>query len=120
MSYKGGDRSEFGIIDAFDREKDYAKTYEPEKYGCIAVCEEALNDWYPLLAEMRTYFGAYSRPAFNIARYAVTLIPPSSLDLLIDIIKSSTKEAFMEDSLEIARLLEQAKLENKYVILYDA
>jgi hypothetical protein len=120
MSYKGGDRSAFGIVDAFDREKDYAKTYEPEKYGCIAVCEEALNDWYTFLKEMPTYYGGYSCPGFNIARYAVTLIPPSSLDLLIKTIKSSTKDEFREDSLEIVELLQQARLKDKYVILYDA
>jgi hypothetical protein len=119
MGYKGGDRSEFGIIDELDCEKDYGLTYEPEKYGCNVICEEALNDWYPLLKDMPTYYGSYSHPAFNIARYAVTLIPPLSLDLLIDTIKTSTKDKYKEDSLEIIELLEKAKTNNKHVILYD-
>jgi hypothetical protein len=119
MGYTGGDRSEFGIIDIFDSMKDYTNIYEPKKYDCIAICEEALNDWYPLLQKMPTYHGRYSCPAFNIARYAVTLIPPTSLDLLINAIKSSTKAEFREDSLEIVDLLEKAKMKNRYVILYD-
>jgi hypothetical protein len=90
-------------------EQNYGLTYEPEKYGCTAICEEALNEWYPLLKEMPTYHCRYSRPAFNIARYAVTIIPPSSLDLLIYTIKTSTKDEFKEDSLEIIDLLENAK-----------
>jgi hypothetical protein len=120
MGYNGGDRSEFGIVDEMDCEKNYEATYEPQRYGCIAICEEALGDWYPLLNEMPTYHGSTSRPALNIARYAVTLIPPSSLALLIDTIKTSTKDEFMEDALEIVELMEKAKASDQYVILYDA
>ena len=44
MSYKGGDRAEFGIIDDFDINKDYGDSYEPQRYRCIAICDDALND----------------------------------------------------------------------------
>jgi hypothetical protein len=118
MGYKGGDRSEFGIIDNLDYEKDYSKTYQPEKYGCIAVCSDALSDWYPLLTDMPSFYHTYSRPEFNFALYGVTLIPPSSLDLLTDVMKSKTRDEFMADTLDIIELLEKAKSEDKFVIIY--
>jgi hypothetical protein len=119
MGYKGGDRSEFGIIDNLDYEKDYAKAYEPDKYGCIAICSDAVSDWYSFLTDMPSFYHKYSRPEFGIARYGVTLIPPSSLDLLTDVMKSKTRNEFKPDALEIIKLLEKAKSEDKFVILYD-
>jgi len=43
-------------------------------------------------------------------------MPP--LSLLIDIIRTETKEAFKEDASDIIVLLEEAKRKNKFVIHY--
>lgn len=82
MSYQGGDRAEFGIIDDFDPQKDYDDSYEPERYHCIAICDDALNDWWDDIQDMRTYFHCYNRPETALARWGVTLIPPESLGQL--------------------------------------
>lgn len=116
MSYKGGDRAEFGIIDDFDINKDYGDSYEPQRYRCIAICDDALNDWWERLTEMKSYFHCLNRPSKALARWGITIIPPESLSLLIDIIKTETKIEFQEDASEIVLLLEEAKRKNKFVI----
>ena len=35
MSYQGGDRAEFGIIDDFDPQKDYGDSYDLERYDWL-------------------------------------------------------------------------------------
>jgi hypothetical protein len=67
MSYKGGYRSEFGIIDNFDYEKDYGKTYQPKKYGCIAVCAEALDDSGLFFKDIEGMFTVCSQIRWKIA-----------------------------------------------------
>lgn len=51
MSYKGGNRVEFGIIDDFDINKDYGDSYDPQRHHCVAICDDALNDWWERLTE---------------------------------------------------------------------
>ena len=119
MSYTGGDRAEFGIIETINPKNDYGSSYEPEKYSCVAICEEAINDWYDELADMKTYWHCMNRPNTNIARYGVTIIPPESLEQLIGAIRAKTKAKFAADALEVASLLETAAKLSKFVILYD-
>ncbi len=118
MSYKGGDRAEFGIIDDFNTNKDYGDSYEPERYHCVAICDDALDDWWERLTEMNSYFHCFSRPSKALARWGITIIPPESLSLLIDIIRTETRETFQEDASDIIVLLEEAKRKNKFVIHY--
>jgi hypothetical protein len=118
MSYKGGDRAEFGIIDNFDKDKYYPEKYEPDRYGCIAICDDALNDWFHPFSETNTYCQTYSRPWKGFDRYGVTLIPPESLSSLIEIMLTKTKSEFMNDALEIVNLLKEAKANEKFVIHY--
>lgn len=33
----------FGIIDGFDTKKDYGDSYEPKRYHCIVICDDALD-----------------------------------------------------------------------------
>ncbi|MEK8214656.1 MULTISPECIES: hypothetical protein [unclassified Paenibacillus] len=48
--------AEFGIIDDFEKDKDYAVCYEPMKYHCVAIDDDILNDWWSDLTLIRTYF----------------------------------------------------------------
>ena len=38
--------AEFGIIEEFDKDKDYSSEYEPQKYNCVAIDDDILNDWW--------------------------------------------------------------------------
>ena len=118
MSYKGGDRAEFGIIDKFDRCKDYGAEYKPDKYHCIAICDDALNDWWEHLADMDTYFHTYKRPKKGLARWGITLIPPSSIPRLRRVVDTYTESQYKSDASEIIALLDEAIKKNLYVIHY--
>ena len=110
--------AEFGIIDSIRQDEDYSK-YEPGKYGCIGINDERyIDDWWPQLCLLKTYFHRMNRPAFGLARYGVTLIPPSSLAQLQDIVLSDKR--LKEDSRLglLAELIGKAIEENKYMIHY--
>ncbi len=111
--------AEFGIIDNFDENKDYSQ-YEPEKYHCIAIQDDILDDWWARLTTMKSYFHSYNRPETALARWGVTLIPPESLDLLDDIIAWDTKpkdlKRYYEEISMLLTLIRKAKSENKFVI----
>ena len=112
--YQGGDRAEFGILEQVDPEKDYGGEYTPHAYGCIAVCDDSLEGWYPRCEQMETYFHTLRRPAHGFARYGVTLIPPRSLPLLLELARSAKGEG-AELLVETVR---RAMTEGKYVIHY--
>lgn len=71
-------KAEFGIIEKIDAKKDYSG-YDPETYRCIRISDDVyINDWWPALSVMKTYFHSLNRPAAGLARWGVTLIPPIS------------------------------------------
>ena len=123
-----GPYTEFGIIDCFDKNKDYvfsdSGTFEEriKRYHCIALPDMIINDWWYLLTYMDSYFGEYNRPKTALDRWGVTLIPPESLDLFSKIIKNCTSEKYLtlceKEIAEVLSLLEKAKRENKFIIHY--
>lgn len=110
--------AEFGIIDDFDKEKDYGEEYMPEKYKCVSIDDDILNNWWERLVTMKSYFHCYSRPETALARYGITLIPPESLDLFYDIVAEDTKEKYKEQVSSVLEVIRRAKNENKFVIHY--
>jgi hypothetical protein len=60
-----------------------------------------------------------SRPGTNLARFGVTLIPPESLEHMMNVIRTKTRDDFMPDALEVLSVMETARQQNKFVILYD-
>lgn len=109
--------AEFGIIDEFEKNKDYSK-YEPEKYNCISIDDDILNDWWSQLTSMKTYFHCYSRPSFALARWGITLIPPESLEYFYDIVSKDKRAQSLIELINLMNLLRRAMDENKYVIHY--
>lgn len=109
--------AQFGIIDDFKKDKDYS-SYEPEKYNCVAIDDDILNDWWDQLTLIKTYFHCYSRPSFALARWGVTLIPPESLEDFYNIVSKDTKSKSSAESIDLMILLRKAISENKYVIHY--
>lgn len=78
--------AQFGIIDVFEKDKDYSLDYEPQKYNCVAIEDDIINDWWNELTLIKTYFHCFSRPDFGLARWGVTLIPPESLEVFYSIV----------------------------------
>jgi hypothetical protein len=109
--------AEFGIIDEFQKNKDYSD-YEPEKYHCVAIDDDFINDWWNDLALIKTYFHRYSRPAFALARWGVTLIPTESLESFYNIVSTDKRSKSSKEFVDLMMLLRRAISENKYVIHY--
>lgn len=109
--------AEFGIIDQFDKDKDYSD-YEPEKYHCISIDDDLLNDWWNSLTQIRTYFHSYNRPDFALARWGVTLIPPESLEAFYNIVASDSRSKSLKELVDLMALIRKAISENKFVIHY--
>lgn len=110
--------AEFGIIDEFEIDKDYSSKYEPQKYNCVAINDDILDDWWEELFLIKTYFHSYSRPNFALARWGVTLIPPESLEAFYGIVLTDRRSKTSKELVDLMILLRKAISENKYVIHY--
>ncbi|MBU5312703.1 hypothetical protein KQI38_11715 [Tissierella carlieri] len=110
--------AEFGIIDKFEKDKDYSLEYESKKYSCIAIDDDILDDWWDELSLIKTYFHSYSRPNFALARWGVTIIPPESLEAFYKVISTDKRSKTSKELIDLTTLLQKAIYENKYVIHY--
>lgn len=105
-------KHEFGIMQINPTDKEVFNEYEPSKYNCIVVEDDFIE---PILIELQnvdTYWHTIQNKKNGLAYSGITLIPPSSIDMLINIL--SLKNIVEYDSL--IYLLSQAKKYNKYII----
>lgn len=109
--------AQFGIIDQFEKGKDYSD-YEPDKYDCVAIDDDFLNDWWEGLILIKTFFHNYNRPGFALARYGVTIIPPESLVPFYKIVSTDKRSKSSKELIDLITLLRKAIFENKYIIHY--
>jgi len=114
-----GPYAEFGIIDIIDKTIDYGY-YNPYGYNCISIPDDIIENWYPDISKMKSYFHSFSRPETGLARWGVTLIPPESLDFFHDIIQTKTsavyREKFSSELNALLGLVKKAKENEKYMI----
>ncbi|RSK26036.1 short-chain dehydrogenase [Bacillus sp. HMF5848] len=106
---------EFGIIDAFDRQTEYS-VYEPHQYNCISVDDDVINNLIPHLTIMKTYFHSINRPAYGLAHWGISIIPPESLPLFYDVITTSRLFKKSIELNELALKIAEARESNKYMI----
>lgn len=109
---------EFGILPEIDRKKDYGDSFEPEKYGCVAIDDDYLNDWWGELELLPSFLHCFDRPEQGLARYGVTLLPPASAGQLARIIEKDKRLQEGTDLVDLVLLLRQAEKEEKFVIHY--
>ena len=84
--------------------------YEPEKYDCIAVDDEYVQEEAEMLAGVSVYWHGLDRPESGLAYHGITLIPPESIEEVIEAVKdASGMERLME-------MLVVAKRKRKFVI----
>jgi len=108
----------FGIIDIFDKTRDYGDEYNPRKYNCVSIDDDIINDWWERLMTMKSYFHCYNRPKIALARWGVTLIPPESFDLFYDIVENDTPRKYINQVQCLLDLIKKAKTESKFIIHY--
>lgn len=84
--------------------------YEPQKYACISVPDEAVESILQELSDIEFYHHAVDEPKKGLAYYGITLIPPTSAREFIDVIGDN------KDLAKLKALLETALMFDKWVI----
>ena len=110
----------FGMIDYIEENKDYT-FYEPEKYNCISVDGDLIDEIYHKgfgnkMKKLETFAHNTNRPYKDLAYYGITLIPPKSLKQFLNIVNEENIEY---KSRELEKLIEKicdAIKENKWLI----
>ena len=105
-------KHEFGIMQINPTHKELFNEYEANKYNCVEVEDDFIG---PILIELQnvdTYWHTIQNKKNGLAYYGITLIPPSSMKVFINIL--SLKNMVEYDLL--IYLLNQAKESNKYII----
>ena len=98
---------EFGIMREEPLPGVRYDTYEPQKYGCIAVPDEIIEQFEEMLLDMPCYWHTLDRPETGLAYCGITLIPPGSLPRLA---------VMAEKSEPLRELIAEAAAENRFVM----
>ena len=114
-------KHDFGIIEKFEDDMWYSD-YEPEKYNCISVSDELIDEviikYLKELGHLKTYFHVKKHPALGLDYCGTTIIPPSSLKEFKKIIMRANKQFKSNELDKLIRKINIAIKENKYVIHY--
>ena len=103
-------KHQFGIMQHTPKMGKRYDCYEPQEYKCIAVDDD---DILPLLNKMnavKTYWHTLDKPECGLAYYGITLIPPESIDAIMEIMCSNNNLS------ELLSLLSSAQGDNKFII----
>lgn len=103
-------RHEFGIMQQDPKPRKRYDEYEPQKYNCISVDDDYIKDFVTNFNHIDFYWHSLDMPAKGIAYTGITLVPPTSLQAFIAVIKDIAELNVLKD------LLEKALAENKWVI----
>lgn len=110
--------TEFGILDAIEPETEYPLF---SAGNCVMINDNAyMNHWYSTLEElgMATFYNSLRNPGISLNRWGVTLIPPESIPMLLDIVISDPGFGADPQLSQLAALLKRAISENKFAIHY--
>ena len=112
---------DFGVIDYFEENKWYSD-YEPEKYNCISISDELIDEvmkgYLEELGNLKTYFHVKKHPALGLDYCGTTIIPPRSLKEFKKIIISANKQFKPNELDELIKKIDGAIKENKHIIHY--
>ena len=103
-------KHEFGIMKNNPKPSLRYDAYEPQKYNSISVDDDYIEQIAPRLNDVEFYWHSLNMPAKGLAYCGVTLIPPASIERMIEVIK--TVDALSD----LTQLLQKAQSESKWVI----
>lgn len=101
---------EFGIMKEPPKKGVRYDKYEPQKYNCILVDDDYLEDIAQNLCNIDFYWHTLDVKEKGLAYCGITLIPPYSMQSFIDVIKDSS------DLSELKEIFEKALKINKWII----
>lgn len=105
-------KHDFGIMQNEPMNNERFDVYEPEKYHCIEIHDDFIEAILMDLANVPCYWHTLQVLGKGLAYYGITLIPPQSMELLIQILVSQPQSNYND----LIYLANQAKQENKYMI----
>lgn len=103
-------KHEFGIMKNNPKPSVRYDAYEPQKYNCISVDDDYIEQIAPRLNDVEFYWHSLDMPAKGLAYCGVTLIPPTSMEHMTEAIEP------IDEHSNLAQLLQKAQSENKWVI----
>lgn len=103
---------EFGIMQNAPEQGKRYDEYEPQKYNCISVNDDYLEDIVANFDSIDFYWHTLDVKGKGLAYCGVTLIPPCSINEFADVIKD------IPELYELRKLFEKALAENKWLIHY--
>lgn len=103
-------KHEFGIMKNNPKPSLRYDAYEPQKYNSISVDDDYIEQMAPRLNNVEFYWHCLDMPAKGIAYCGITLIPPTSMEHMIEVIKT------VDELSDLKQLLQKAFSENKWVI----
>jgi len=114
-------KHEFGIIDFFEKNKWYSD-YESEKYSCISVSDDLIEEliikYNEELTAIKTYFQITTQPGNGLDYYGITLIPPESLRQFREIIVKANDHYQSKELKLLIEKISGAISKNRYLIHY--
>lgn len=119
------DSVDFGIVPNIEYGKDYSIIGDPceyeafyAQYRCVSVSDDIVNTWIPLTDNMPTFLCSLSRPNKGIDHYGVTIIPPKSVKILLDIVRLCMDTTQNESVEKLVKLLNVAIEKDQHIICY--
>lgn len=106
---------EFGIISDINDRNLYS-SYSPEPNGCITVHDDTIQKLMESLSIMKTYFHSLDRQEFGLSYYGITIIPPESLTLFLDIVLSNKVLCLSDEVSALCEKIHLASVQNKYMV----
>lgn len=103
-------KHEFGIMQNVPIPGKRYDEYEPQKYNCISVDDEYVEEIGANLNSVDFYWHTLDRPAKGIAYTGITLIPPTFIQAFITVIEG------IAELEELKELLDKAFSEKKWLI----
>ena len=103
-------KHEFGIMQAAPQKGQRYDVYDPQKYNCITVDDNYLEDIAASLNDIHFYWHSIDVPGKGIAYCGITLIPPASMQAFISVIDN------LPELSELKALMQKAYGENKWMI----
>lgn len=103
-------KHDFGIMDVAPISGKRYDKYEPEKYNCISVDDDYIENIQEQLCAIDSYSHTVDCPIKGLAYCGITLIPPTSINLFLGVIENISELTVLKD------LLFMAQQNKKFVI----
>lgn len=111
---------EFGIVACIEKDKEY-NHYEPEKYDCIIVDGDFLDelrskDFGKKMLQLDTFAHNTNFPYKSLVYFGITLIPPNSHAYFLKIVREANDDYKSEELENLMKKIDEAIKKNKWMI----